>query len=129
MVCRALLLPSCSLKLLGLLQNSSHCFTSSSSPHVGDGFLLAVCRATVRFSLPDSSLWLEVKPSLACCFQECVACVSACHAGGFYFTSLEWNGSHPAGLGECINRGTHKPALGIQNTSQASLCATLSCFD
>lgn len=56
-------------------------------------------------------------------------CVSACYMGGFHFPSLEWNGSHPAGLGACINRGTRKPAFNIQNINQPPLCATPSCFD
>lgn len=55
----------------------------------------------------------RAKHFLACCFQEC-----ACYTGGFYFTSFEWNGSHPAGLGACINRGTRKPAFNIQNINQ-----------
>lgn len=79
-------------------------------------------------SLLDSILWLEVKPFLACCFQEFVVCLSMLH-GGFYFTSLEWNGSPPAGLGACINRGTRQPAFNIQNINQPPLCTTLSCFD
>lgn len=81
------------------------------------------------FLLLDSVLWLGVKPCLACCFQECVVCVSLCYMGGSYFISLEWNGSHPAGPGACINRGTRKPAFNIQNINQPLLCVTPSCFD
>lgn len=104
-------------------------FAKTSFPHSENGFLSVVCEATVRFPLLDSFLWLEVKPFLACCFQEFVVCVSACYTRGFYFTSLEWNGSHPAGLGACKNRGTCKPAFHIQYISQPPLGAAPSCFD
>lgn len=88
-----------------------------------------VCYATVWFPLLYSLLWLQGKPFLACCFQECVVCISACYTRGFYFTSLEWNGSHPAGLGAHINRRTRKPAFHIQNINQPPPRATRSCFD
>ena len=81
------------------------------------------------FPLLDSFLRLEVKPFLASCFQECVVCVPACYTGGFYFISLEWNGSHPAGLGACLNRGTRKPAFNIPTINQPALRVTPSCFD
>lgn len=81
------------------------------------------------FPLLDSFLWLEVKPFLACCFQECAVCVTECYMGGFYSIFLEWNGSHPAWLCACINRGTRKPAFNIQNMNQPPPCATPSCFD
>lgn len=81
------------------------------------------------FSLLDSFLWLEVRPFLACWFQECMVCVPACYTGGFYFISLEWNGSHPEGLGACINRRTCKPVFNIQSINQPALRVTPSCFD
>lgn len=59
-----------------------------------------------------------------------VQCVSqSATQGGFYSISCEWNGSHPAGLGACINRGTRKPAFNIQNMNQPPWCVTPSCFD
>lgn len=79
-------------------------------------------------SLLDFFLWLEVKPFLTCCFQEYMVYLSVLH-GEFYFTSLEWNGSPPAGLGTCINRCTRKPAFNIQDINQPPLRATPSCFD
>lgn len=59
----------------------------------------------------------------------CGVYLSVLYTRGFYFTSLEWNGSHPAGLGAHINRRTRKAAFHIQNINQPPLRATRSCFD
>ena len=98
-------LSSCLQNWFGLFKLPFNCFYEDQLSTLWEWISLWSVRPLCGFPYWILFLWLEVKPFLACCFQECVVCVSVCYTRRFYFTSFEWNGSHPAGLGACINRG------------------------